>query len=195
MRVLLTGFEPFGGSDINSSWEAACRVRTQSFEDIELDVRQISVSFRRVGEEIHGLLETEKPDVFVMLGQRANSKTIDIERIAINMMDAAKPDNDGFHPDEIAICEGGRAAYFSNLPVKRLKDTVLANGIPSRVSNSAGLYVCNCAYYQALKVVEDNCLDTKVVFVHVPKIAEEIDVEMIADGVKEVIKCIKEIVL
>ena len=159
MKVLVTGFEPFGGSDVNSSWEAVRRIDLQSFCEIELMIQQIPVTFNGVQNEIETLLKAAKPDVLVMFGQRANSKTIDIERVAINMMDAVKPDNDGFCPNEEVICEDGEAAY-----------------------------------YHALRIVEDYGLNTRVVFVHVPKISEGMNIAELASRVNEVIKCILKIV-
>jgi pyroglutamyl-peptidase len=190
MRVLLTGFEPFGGNQINSSWEAVSRVEMQSFEAAELVVRQLPVSFRRVGDELRTLLNEVRPDVLIMLGQHGRGDCIEIERIAVNLMDASKTDNDGFCPNELKINGQGEAAYFSKLPVKVLRDVLLTENIPAKVSNSAGLYVCNCAYYEALHAIALDGLETKAVFVHVPKLSESVSVEHIANAVKVIIQII-----
>ena len=170
MYILLTGFEPFGGSDVNSSWEVAARVGQLAFHDVNIEVRQLPVSFVRTGEVVRKILNEARPDVLVMLGQRGTGQSIDVERIAVNMMDSAKPDNDGDCPQEQQIATDGEAAYFSNLPVKDLRDAVLQKGIPAKVSNSAGLYVCNSAYYFALKEIYEKKLLARAVFVHLPKI-------------------------
>jgi pyroglutamyl-peptidase len=190
MRVLLTGFEPFGGNQINSSWEAVSRVEMQSFEAAELVVRQLPVSFRRVGDELRTLLNEVRPDVLIMLGQHGRGDCIEIERIAVNLMDASKTDNDGFCPNELKINGQGEAAYFSKLPVKVLRDVLLTENIPAKVSNSAGLYVCNCAYYEALHAIALDGLETKAVFVHVPKLSESVSVEHIANAVRIIIETI-----
>lgn len=191
MRLLLTGFEPFGGSDINSSWETASRIRMQSLDGVNLEVRQLPVSFKRVGDHVRGLLHELQPDVLVMLGQRASAQSIDVERIAVNLMDAAKTDNDGFSPEEEPVYGGGEAAYFSNLPVKELRDALLETGVASKVSNSAGLYVCNCAYYSALHAIRQMNLPTKVVFLHLPKLSEDFPFEKMATAVCTIIEKIK----
>ena len=188
MKILVTGFEPFGGSDVNSSWETAVLVGQQSFSDVEVVVRQLPVCFGRVGDEIVGLLEELRPDALVMLGQRGKGVSVDVERIAVNLMDSAKPDNGGCHPQEEPIVSGGVPAYFSNLPVKGLRDSVLAAGVPSKVSNSAGLYVCNCAYYSALSAIQRLNSQIKCVFLHLPKISEEFPVDRLALSVGGVIE-------
>ena len=188
MRVLLTGFEPFGGSDINSSWETAYHIGQLAISGVEMKIVQLPVSFIGSGKLIRKLLQTYKPDALVMLGQRGKGQNIDIERIAVNMMDSVNPDNDGFHPQEQPIINDGISAYFSNVPVKALKDALLKMDIPSKVSNSAGLYVCNCAYYNALSEIYEKGLSTKSVFVHLPKISDDFSIELLVKSIKKIIE-------
>ena len=187
-RILLTGFEPFGGSEINSSWETAVRVGQLSPKGVVVETVQLPVSFKRAGEAIRKALRENQPNVLVMLGQRGKGTSIDIERIAINLMDAINPDNDGCQPQEQAILSGGKSAYFSNLPVKVLRDALLQKSIPARVSNSAGLYVCNSTYYNALEEIHKLQLPTKAVFVHLPKIGADFPLAMLMEAVKTIIE-------
>ena len=190
MKILITGFEPFGGSDINSSWEVAFRLAHQDINSADIRVEQLPVSFSRAGEIIRNLIKVHKADVLIMLGQRGGGKSIDIERISVNMMDASKPDNDGCCPQEQMICPKGNAAYFSNLPVKILRDALLQKNIPAKVSNSAGLYVCNSTYYHALNEIFEQRLKTKAVFVHLPKISNEFSLDFLTESVETIIKMI-----
>ena len=193
MKVLLTGFEPFGGSNINASWETAVRVGQLPPKGVVVETMLLPVSFKRAGEAIRRALHEKHPDVLVMLGQRGKGTSIDIERIAINMMDAANPDNDGYQPQEQVIIAESGAAYFSNLPVKALRDAVLQKDIPARVSNSAGLYVCNSTYYNALEEINSLQLPMKAVFVHLPKISADFPIERLAEAVKTIIETIIQI--
>lgn len=188
MRILLTGFEPFGSSDINSSWETAFHIGQLAISGVEMKIVQLPVSFISSGKLIRKLLQTHKPDALVMLGQRGKGQNIDIERIAVNMMDSVNPDNDGFCPHELPIVENGSNAYFSNMSVKTLKDALENSNIPSKVSNSAGLYVCNCTYYHALSEIFESELQTKAVFVHLPKLSEDFTIELLVESVKKIIE-------
>jgi pyroglutamyl-peptidase len=190
MKVLVTGFEPFGGSEVNSSWESAVRVGQLAPKGVCVETLLLPVSFMRAGERIREALRKKRPDVLIMLGQRGKGESIDIERIAINMMDASNPDNDGYHPQEQTIVDGGEAAYFSNLPVKTLRDALLHRGIPARVSNSAGLYVCNSTYYNALNEIYEQGLPTKALFIHLPIISEDFPIEMLTDAILAIIDTI-----
>ena len=190
MYILLTGFEPFGGSEVNSSWETAVRVGQRPPKGVCMETLLLPVSFVRAGKRIREVLREKKFDVLVMLGQRGKGESIDIERIAINMMDASNPDNDGYHPQEQTIVDGGEAAYFSNLPIKTLRDALLQKGIPARVSNSAGLYVCNSTYYNALNEIYEQGLPTKALFIHLPIISEDFPIEMLTDAILAIIDTI-----
>lgn len=188
MRVILTGFEPFGSSDMNSSWETAVRVFQLAPKDVKLEVVQLPVSFKRAGDALREILNMKRPDVLIMLGQRGKGQSIDIERIAVNLMDSVNPDNDGYCPQEQTIQADGESAYFSNLPVKALRDALLQRNIPTKVSNSAGLYVCNSTYYNALNEIEKHSLPVKAVFVHVPKISQDFPVDLLVEAVKTIIE-------
>lgn len=190
-KVLITGFEPFGGSEMNSSWETAVRVGQLAPKDVCMETLLLPVSFVKAGEMIREALREKRPDVLIMLGQRGKGESIDIERIAINMMDASNSDNDGYHPQEQTIVDGGEAAYFSNLPVKTLRDALLQKGIPARVSNSAGLYVCNSTYYNALNEIYEQGLPTKALFIHLPIISEDFPIEMLTDAILAIIDTIR----
>ncbi len=184
MRVLLTGFEPFGGEFINSSQET---VKAVSCDEIDIVRRILPVSFKRSGRAICEFIDDTKPDVVIMLGQSGKSDCIKIERIAVNMMDAKNQDNDGYTPDEEAIVSDGPTAYFSSFSVKYLRNQLDINGIPAKVSNSAGLYVCNAAYFNALHHISILGKELKAVFVHLPKMSEQWPLKKLQNAVEQLI--------
>ena len=122
MKFLITGFEPFGGDSTNSSQETVKAVSCDGVDDVEVVTGILPVSFKRVEEAISGLIEEADPDVVIMLGQSGKSDCIKIERVALNLMDSSKGDNDGYSPDEEAICPDAPIAYFTKMPVKALRD-------------------------------------------------------------------------
>ena len=160
MRILLTGFEPFDGDDINSSQETVKAVACDEFEDIEVVKEILPVSFKMAGIAICRLIDEIVPDIVILLGQSGKS-------------DSSKGDNDGYIPDEETICLRAPAAYFTKMPVKALRNGLMQSGIPAKVSNSAGLYVCNRTYFAALHHIATTGRNTKVIFIHLPKISDE----------------------
>jgi pyroglutamyl-peptidase len=167
MRVLVTGFEPFGKFSENSSWEVAWRVASSGIVGAEVIAERLPVSFARVGKALRSAIELHTPDLLIMLGQSAVADCIKLERVALNIMDSTKGDNDGAKPDEEPIDESGATALFTSLPIKILRSAIKAQGIAVKISNSAGLYVCNRTYYEALRICRER-KGMQAIFVHLP---------------------------
>ena len=161
--VLLTGFEPFGGYTDNSSWEVAQRVASCGVEgvDVEVVAVQLPVSFARVGEVLRSAIELHTPDLVIMLGQTTTTDCVRLERVALNMMDSRKADNDE------PIYEGEESALFTSLPIKSFRSAIEVQGIAVKITNSAGLYVCNRTYYEALRLCRER-EGLQAIFVHLP---------------------------
>ena len=191
MRILLTEFEPFGGDNINSSQETVRAVDCGEFGDIEIVTDILPVSFNRVGKALCRLIDEKDPDVVIMLGQSGLSHCIKIERVALNLMDSVNGDNDGYTPDEETICLDAPPAYFTQLPVKKLRDCLIQSGIPAKTSSSAGLYVCNRTYFAALHHIASTGRRTKSVFIHLPKISAEWPTERMKTAIEKVITMLK----
>ncbi|ALV62540.1 Pyrrolidone-carboxylate peptidase [Thermococcus sp. 2319x1] len=173
MKVLVTGFEPFGGEKINPSWEAV-KGLPEKIKNAEIIKHQLPVSFKGVKEKLPKIIEDVKPDVVILTGQAGGRVNITVERVAINVMDARMEDNEGYKPEDEPIFEDAPAAYFATIPVKRIVKALRENKIPSMVSNSAGTYVCNTAMYTALHYIAVNGLEAKAGFIHVPYIPEQV---------------------
>ena len=166
-RVILTGFEPFGKYSENSSWAVAEKVAACGVVGAEVMAKRLPVSFAGVDIALRKAVAECCPDVILMLGQAAGIDYIKLERIAINMMDSMAADNDGFIPDEEPVITGGAAALFTNTDIKGLRKAIEKMGFVAKVSNSAGLYVCNRLYYEALQLCNERP-GMKALFVHLP---------------------------
>lgn len=165
-KILITGFEPFGGYAENSSWEAAKKVASFGVFNADIATECLPVSFVRAPITLREAIDRHTPDVVIMLGQSATADCIKLERVALNMMDSAMGDNDGATPDEEPIDEDGATALLTSLPIKILRSAIEAKGINVKISNSAGLYVCNRTYYEGLCICRER--GAKAIFVHLP---------------------------
>lgn len=197
MKALITGFEPFGEHPENSSWVVAEQVATYGVKDVEIALEQMPVSFRRAGKALREAVEKHSPDVVIMLGQAESSDSVRLERVALNLMDSAMGDNDGYKPSEEPIYSGENNALFTTLPIKRLHAAIVADGIPAKISTSAGVYVCNRLYYEALRMCK--CGTMQALFIHLPLYEEQTTTNSearripMADMVKAVEKIINEV--
>lgn len=167
MRILFTGFEPFGGENVNPAWEAVERLPDQ-IGTAQIIKRRLPVEFQSVGRLMQAELDGIRPDVVICVGQAGGRSGISIERVAINLDDTTAPDNTGYAPVDQPIRRGAPAAYFSTLPIKVLIRALSDAGIPAHISNSAGTYVCNHLMYSVLDYFSVRMMDNRAGFIHVP---------------------------
>lgn len=170
MKILLTGFEPFGGEQINPSWEAVRRVTAP--EGTELIRLCLPVTFEGARQAVRITAEEYRPDVILSVGQAGGREGISLERIAVNLMDARIPDNAGCEPVDEPLYPDGPAAYFSTLPLRDLLAVLQEAEIPAAISNTAGLYVCNAVFYEAARLQAQGIV-RRAGFVHVPYLPEQ----------------------
>jgi pyroglutamyl-peptidase len=107
----------------------------------------------------------------ICLGQAGGRECITPELVAINLRNADIPDNKGNLPKDTPIVEGGREAYFSTLPVRKMTEAICSEGIASKLSYSAGAYVCNDLYYSLLHSFHQSGVG--ICFIHVPYSKEQ----------------------
>ena len=173
MKILITGFEPFGGEPINPSWEAV-RHLPDTIAGAEVIKLQIPTVFGRTADVVREAVLEHEPDVVVSVGQAGGRFMVSPERVAINMDDGRIPDNDGKQPIDTPIRPDGPPAYFSSLPIKAMVNAMRAAGVPSVVSNTAGTYVCNHIMYQVLYMIDREFPGKRGGFIHVPYTPQQV---------------------
>lgn len=168
--LLITGFEPFGGEEINPSWEAVSRLPDE-INGYTLTKLRIPVVFGEAAEAVFAVADKIKPDAILCVGQAGGRSAITPELVAINLRYAKIPDNKGQEPKDKPIVTVGNEAYFSTLPARRMAEAISAAGIASQLSYSAGAYVCNDLLYTLLHRYQNT--QTRVGFVHIPYSKEQ----------------------
>ena len=169
-RLLITGFDPFGGGTINPSWEAVKRL-PQRVGEYELCKLEISTVYGAAAQQVLAVAEEWQPHVILCVGQAGGRAAVTPERIGINVRAAKIPDNAGNQPVEQPVVAGGPDGIFSTLPVKAMVDGITGAGLPGAVSNSAGTFVCNDVLYTLLYHYQNTAV--RVGFVHVPWLPEQ----------------------
>ena len=172
MKVLVTGFSPFGGEDINPAYEAI-RGLEDTIQGALIIKKEIPTVFGKSIEELNKIIEVENPDIVICVGQAGGRFDITVERVAINIDDAGIADNEGNQPIDRKIYEVGVNAYFSSLPIKAIVKNIKDSGIPAGISNTAGTYVCNHLMYGLLYLINNKYTRIKGGFIHVPFLPEQ----------------------
>ena len=172
-KVLITGFDPFGGESINPAIEAV-KLLPDEIDGAKIVKLEIPTVFNKSISKLEEALEQEKPDIAICVGQAGGRYDITVERVAINVDDARIADNEGNQPIDNAIFEDGENGYFSNLPIKAMVKKIRDNNVPASVSNSAGTFVCNHIMYGLLYHINKNYNNVKGGFIHIPFLPEQV---------------------
>lgn len=173
MKILITGFDPFGGEPVNPALEAV-KLMKDEIAGAKIIKLEIPTVFRKSVEKIHEMMKAEQPDVVLSIGQAGGRFGVTPERVAINVDDARIKDNEGNQPVDTPIFTDGEAAYFSNLPVKAIVEAIKNKGLPSTLSNSAGTFVCNHVMYGVLYYIHKEFPNVRGGFIHVPFITDQV---------------------
>lgn len=146
-KALLTGFEPFGGDSVNSSWQAVRALHGRRIAGHRLVAAQLPTVFGASLDTLRRLLRQHRPVLVLCVGQAGGRAALSLERVAINIDDARIADNAAAQPVDTPVAPGGPAAYFSTLPIKAMLAALQRAGLPAEVSQSAGTFVCNHVFY------------------------------------------------
>ncbi|MFE4354488.1 pyroglutamyl-peptidase I [Peribacillus butanolivorans] len=191
-KVLLTGFEPFGGERVNPSWEAVKQLHEEVIDDVTLVAEQIPTVFGKSVAVMEQLIQQHNPDIVICVGQAGGRLHITPERVAINMDDARIPDNQGNQPIDEPIADKGPVAYWSTIPIKRIVENMKESNIPASVSHTAGTFVCNHIFYGLMDYITRTSSSIRGGFIHIPFIPEQtinkeapsLSLETIVKGIK-----------
>ncbi|KAH0793611.1 pyroglutamyl-peptidase I [Histomonas meleagridis] len=174
MKVLVTGFEPFGGEKMNPALEAV-KLLPGEIAGAEIIKLEVPVVFSRSTTVIEKAINQYKPDIIISVGQAGGYSHIAVERVAVNIAQASIPDNDGEQPNGTPLREDGEMAYNATVPVDAMIQNVIDHKIPCRVSFSAGTYVCNALMYNVLYILNKQYPKSRAGFIHVPFSTEQVE--------------------
>ena len=197
MRLLLTGFEPFGGGRVNPSQRIVEALAKRPPKGVELSTLVLPVVGGVAPRRLLGVLTRLRPEAVVMLGESGASAAITLERVAVNLRDYRIADNAGRSVRDRPVVRQGPAAYFATLPLRRMQEAMAKAGVPAVLSTSAGTFLCNEVMYAALHALRTT--DTPCGFIHVPRLPEQVlgergapsmDEALAVRGIEEALCCL-----
>lgn len=169
MRVLVSAFEPFDGQAENASWQGVRLIGGESIAGAAVEMVLLPVLFGTSFDRLWAEVEKRRPDLLLMVGEAGERTEICVERIACNLQDASIPDNAGSQPRGAPVIAEAPHEYSVPLPVEVIAAAVAAAGIPARISDNAGRYVCNDLYYRVQHRLSAEPGQLPALFVHVPR--------------------------
>ncbi len=165
-KVLLTGFEPFGGASFNPSGAVVQAIAERGVDGIEIVVAILPVEFKRSAEMLVELISNHKPDVVISLGQAEGRDFIGPEQVAINLADGRISDNAGVKIVNQSINPSAADGYFSTLPIRAIVDAISSLGIAAKISYSAGTFICNEIFFATQSFLQESEVISG--FIHLP---------------------------
>ena len=165
-KVLLTGFEPFGGASFNPSGAVVHEIAEDGIVGVEIVTAVLPVEFKRSSKILIDLITTHKPSVVISLGQAEGRDFIGPEQVAINLADARIADNAGVKLENQPINTGAADGYFSTLPIRAIVDAISALGISAKISYSAGAFICNEIFFATQSFLQGSNVISG--FIHLP---------------------------
>ena len=133
MKILITGFDPFGNEPVNPAFEAV-KLLPDKISGAEIIKLEIPTVFNKCDAVVEEAVEKYSPDVVLSIGQAGGRFDITVERVAVNIADGRIPDNAGYQPIDVPIRDGGPNAYFASVPVKAMAEKIRGKGVPDRKS-------------------------------------------------------------
>ena len=172
MRALVTGFDAFGGDEVNPSSLAVGCLKPR-VGDVDVATAQLPTSYADSARVLLAAIDEARPDFVLCVGQAGGRTELCLERVAINVQDARIPDNDGNQPIDVAVVPNGPAAYFATLPIKACVAEMRKAGLPAVVSNTAGTFVCNHILYALMDIIRQQPTPMRGGFLHIPYVPEQ----------------------
>ncbi|WP_353884530.1 pyroglutamyl-peptidase I [uncultured Bifidobacterium sp.] len=166
-KVLVTGFDPFGGEAVNPAYEAV-KLLPDTIAGAHVVKLEVPTVFTRSAQALEQAMAAERPDAVICVGQAGGRSCVTVEKVAVNLVEARIPDNDGAQPLGEPLRADGPDAYFATVPVKAMVANIRANHLPAFISYTAGTYVCNSIMYHALYLCDRTFHGTIAGFMHVP---------------------------
>ena len=173
MKILVSGFDPFGGEKINPAIEAV-KLLSDEIKGNEVIKIEIPTVIGKSVDKLKEKIKEVKPDVVISVGQAGGREDITVERVAINVDDCRIKDNEGNQPIDEKIAEDGPDAYLLTLPIKAMVENIKSANIPASVSNTAGTFICNHVAYGMAHVRATEYPNMRTGFIHIPFLPEQV---------------------
>ncbi len=168
MKILVTGFDPFGGEEVNPAIETVKRL-----PDTIGGAKIIKLEIPTVCHQSLRVIAGYDPDVVLSVGQAGGRPDITVERVGINVDDCRIPDNAGNQIVDEPIYADGPAAYFVTVPIKAMVQRIRERNIPASVSNTAGTFVCNHVTYGVCHLLAVKYPGKRSGFIHIPFLPQQ----------------------
>jgi pyroglutamyl-peptidase len=171
-RLLITGFGPFPRVPRNPSERVARAVAANPRWRLlgwQVDLRILDTRYSALDAQLLPALRECDPDAVLLLGVAPRRDAITPERQARNRVSRLFPDAGGRLGDASLRLDRDdpRAIRRTRAPITAMVRVMRRRGLRAKISRDAGRYLCNAAYFTALRACGP-ARQARVAFVHIP---------------------------
>jgi pyroglutamyl-peptidase len=174
VKALVTGFEPYGGRGLNPAAEVARAIDGAIANGVRVKGVCLPVSLAGAPDALVEHMEEWEPDITLCLGLWPGEPMIRLERIALNCADFEIPDEAGHLASNETLEAGGPDGIHARLPLHDALEALWRQGIPARLSGTAGTYLCNATMYRLLRYAQMHRPKMLAGFVHLPYLPSQV---------------------
>jgi len=171
--VLLTGFEGYGGRSDNPSASIVQALDGKTIGGRLVTAKVLPVTNHNLRKNITSLIDELNPDIVLCLGLAPGENMIRLERMAANYSQFEIADNSG-EKYSGEIVDGGPEGYATTLNLNNMLGALHECGIPARISQTAGTYLCNAVMYHSLDYCAARYPQTRCGFIHLPYMPSQV---------------------
>ncbi len=172
IKVLLSGFAPFGGGQSNPSHLIAERLHGETVGGAEIVGLTLPVQMGKDAAQLMAAIAEHQPTLVLSLGLAAGTPCLDVERFAVNLRFTGEVNPDEPVPADLpqsAVVEGSAGALLATIDTERVARAIREKaGVPARAHGYAGAYACNHVLYQVLHAAQVQGWTYKAGFIHLP---------------------------
>jgi len=149
-KIVVAGFDRFGAKrNPNPSSEVVLPALRERYDGLVASVVLPSAHDDAL-DALKGTIREVAPETVVLFGLSQRPDPFRLEQRARNWRESKKPDNNGVQYMGNLIISGMPEFLFSTLPLEDIAVEMDERNVPYRWSDSAGTFVCNDTFYQAL---------------------------------------------
>lgn len=172
--ILITGFEPYGGRGSNPAYETMKALDGRVLDGWTVVGRGLPVSLPSMKSKLHALLDEVQPAAVIGLGLWPGEPMIRLERIGVNVADFEIADNEGILLRDTPVLASVSAARWATLPLRAIETALLREGIPARISSTAGTFLCNACLFTLMESLSARGSSIPAGFIHLPYMPDQV---------------------
>jgi len=168
IKVLLTGFTPFGHYHYNPTQDLVHRLSGKKLANGKIIGKVLPCSYTKAADVAYNMIKKHKPDMVISFGLASRVPSLKLETRGQNIMNSRYTDSDGKCFSGAPIKADDKKFYYTSKKTPLLVQKLNKLGIKAEISNDAEGFICNTLVYLLSKSISESESPIPFVFIHTP---------------------------